>query len=419
MASRYKKLKNAPAYILFFLLAGFFLLSGDFNKNNLARAGNGENVIGFAWSENFGWVSFNSKDCDINGNGTVAAGENPPAGCPLGAISNYGVNVDTNGDFSGFAWSENLGWISFNRSATGNPPGQPYLNGTGPIAHLNSGNGQVDGWAKALILGADGWIKFRKFGSDSGASYGVSVDLATGQLSGWAWNGNTTQGVGAGWLSFNCSNTSSCGTSNYKVIFTAVRPIAPTMGAISALAACTGGQKTVTVNWTDNSSNETGFVVEYKPSAGSWSEFCSVNPNIVSCTNLASPSASFSFRVKAAGTMSDSDWSPSVTGTSFATTYCPPSNLRDTGHNCSSVNLAWDQMGTGVTSYQIFRNETGANPWGAAIGTVGGSTLTYVDDNISAGKSYYYVVEALDEGYFSNVLGPISACPKNPTWKEK
>ena len=447
MASpRYKKYKNLPAYIFFFLLAGFFLLSGDFNKNNLARAGNGENVTGFAWSENFGWISFNSKDCDIDGNGTVTAGENPPDGCLLGVIPNYGVDIDTNGDFSGFAWSSNLGWISFNRTGSGgagNPPGQPYQS-SGSLAHLDLGTGQVDGWAKALILDADGWIKLRKYSTDTGASYGVSVDTITGQFSGWGWNGNndrkcvsgTNDGsvcaqasdcpsgeckgaTGVGWLSFNCSNTSSCGTSNYKVILTDTLPVAPTMGAISELAACTGAQRAVTVNWADNSTNETGFIVEYKPSGGSWSVYCSVNSNIVSCTDLVSPSADFSFRVKATGSMGDSSWSPGVNGASFATTYCSPANLRDTGHNCSSVNLSWDQSGTGVTSYQILRNETGVAPWGTAIGTVSGSTLTYTDDNISAGKSYYYVVRALDEGYYSNILGPISACPKNPTWREK
>ena len=62
-----------------------------------AIAGTGDNVSGFAWSENIGWINFNG--------------------------SNYGVNVSPlNGKLSGFAWSENIGWISFNESDTGAPP---------------------------------------------------------------------------------------------------------------------------------------------------------------------------------------------------------------------------------------------------------------------------------------------------------
>ncbi|MDD3427592.1 MAG: prepilin-type N-terminal cleavage/methylation domain-containing protein [Caldisericia bacterium] len=50
------------------------------------------NLAGWAWSENFGWISFASTT-------------------PV----TYGVTVATStGEFDGYAWSENIGWISFN-----------------------------------------------------------------------------------------------------------------------------------------------------------------------------------------------------------------------------------------------------------------------------------------------------------------
>jgi len=61
-----------------------------------AQAGTGDNVSGWAWSENIGWISFNNT----TGGGGV----------------NYGVNIGSDGIFSGYAWSENIGWISFNQS---------------------------------------------------------------------------------------------------------------------------------------------------------------------------------------------------------------------------------------------------------------------------------------------------------------
>ena len=74
----------------------------------------GDNLSGFAWSSNIGWISFNSSDCDTDGDGTFeGAGEfggAAPAGCPTsGVAEDYGVHVamDT-GDLKGYAWSENI-----------------------------------------------------------------------------------------------------------------------------------------------------------------------------------------------------------------------------------------------------------------------------------------------------------------------
>ncbi|MGC8880938.1 MAG: hypothetical protein ACP5OX_01585 [Minisyncoccia bacterium] len=70
------------------------------------------NFSGWAWSENYGWISFS---CTTGGSN----GEN------ICSSSQYGVGVATStvtingqtyepGEFYGYAWSENIGWISFN-----------------------------------------------------------------------------------------------------------------------------------------------------------------------------------------------------------------------------------------------------------------------------------------------------------------
>jgi len=55
---------------------------------------------GWAWSDQYGWWSFNSVE----------------AGSPI----SYKVSINTTtGDFSGWAWSENVGWLSFNCDNSG------------------------------------------------------------------------------------------------------------------------------------------------------------------------------------------------------------------------------------------------------------------------------------------------------------
>lgn len=174
----------------------------------ITRASASDNVSGWAWNANIGWISFN------------CTGDTPACGA-----SDYGVSINlTTGYFSGYAWSSGVGWISFNRSDTGDPPANPYKNGSGPIAMYDFlAPNQVTGWAKILSLGDNGWIKLRKsIGGEP--DYGVSINPATGDFSGWAWNANSDES-GIGWISFNCANESSaCSGTNYKVVGKINRP---------------------------------------------------------------------------------------------------------------------------------------------------------------------------------------------------
>ena len=116
-----------------------FLLVGEI------RAGTGHNVWGWAWSSNIGWISFNNT----SGGGTT----------------NYGVNINSDGILSGYAWSENIGWLTFNESELSGCPSTPCR------AWLDSDN-KAHGWAKALTDGGGwpGWIRLRD------TNYGVWID---------------------------------------------------------------------------------------------------------------------------------------------------------------------------------------------------------------------------------------------------
>lgn len=165
------------------ILAGFWLYE-NFLMTKPVQSASTDNVSGWAWSETIGWISFNCTD----------------ASC---ATSNYGVNVNSStGDFSGYAWSENIGWISFNRADAGNPPAAPYNGGSGPIANFSLVTQKVRGWARALANG-DGWDGWIKLGDDSGTwSDQVYVQILAGpdELHGWAWGGDVI-----GWIGFNCA----------------------------------------------------------------------------------------------------------------------------------------------------------------------------------------------------------------------
>ncbi|MFA6177803.1 MAG: hypothetical protein WC694_02840 [Candidatus Paceibacterota bacterium] len=152
---------------IIFVLAFIFCFSPF-----LASASVTDNMSGYAWSSNIGWISFN---CTNNNS------------C---ATSNYGVNKDASGNLVGYAWSPNIGWIQF-----GGLSSFPIGSGTQSInAKINGNN--LQGWAKAPSAsdgssGWDGWISL----SGAGPNYGVI--LTGNDFSGYAWGSEVI-----GWINF-------------------------------------------------------------------------------------------------------------------------------------------------------------------------------------------------------------------------
>lgn len=167
-------------------------------------------LFGWAWgstseagSPGVGWIKFNS--CDDNNRDGL-----PDGNC----IPTYGVKVDTNnGKVSGYAWSNNIGWVSFNRSDTGAPPSDDP--GSNVIAKFNRTKGDFDGtisgWARVLsgmdspTDGWDGWIHLADTSSNpsrhptgyNDGSKGVTYNKSAGTIVGYGWGS-----VALGWINF-------------------------------------------------------------------------------------------------------------------------------------------------------------------------------------------------------------------------
>ena len=196
--------------ILFAIFSIFALVGAGFfsifllAKTPVAKAGSAQNVTGWAWSSNIGWISMNSLNCDANGDGKSDG--SPPACPPPGTVmANYGVNIGSSGAFSGYAWSGNVGWIQFN--PTGPYPALPSYS-----AKMDTTTGVISGWARALSTDAawDGWMKLD----------GASVNKSNGNFSGYVWGSDVI-----GWLSFSGSNYQAQTSFHFNA--------APTVGSLS------------------------------------------------------------------------------------------------------------------------------------------------------------------------------------------
>ena len=224
------KISNGTRKLLFFLIVVSFLTIGG-----AVKAGAGDNVSGWAWSNmddpttlederSIGWISFNSTNCDSNEDGVTDAGKYPQ--CPVGqSVANYGVNINSDGTFSGYAWASTTGWIGFT-------PSGPYPSSPNHGVEMNTDSGEVSGWARVCSVfqsgcsGAlrpnvergdwEGWIKLagngaswngsqctgtNDYGNTNRCNWGVKINLTNGDFSGYAWSDMII-----GWISFKGVN---------------------------------------------------------------------------------------------------------------------------------------------------------------------------------------------------------------------
>jgi hypothetical protein len=86
----------------------------DFNPNHGGVTVFQDHLEGYAWSETIGWIKLNNVINDGQGN-LSGSGWNPNFGSIIfkSDHSQVTINLET-GDFNGYAWSESIGWISFN-----------------------------------------------------------------------------------------------------------------------------------------------------------------------------------------------------------------------------------------------------------------------------------------------------------------
>ncbi len=158
------------AVILFIILYSLFFIQKIDAITNI------DATYRYAWNDTIGWIDFGYSAGNVNVSST---------------------------QLTGYA-SSSVGFIALDCATS--PNGN--ICGTSNFKVSNDGNGNLTGWA---YNDAIGWISFDSGTATSTYPYQATINNSTGDFSGWAWNDII------GWISFNCAQPNICGTSNYKV----------------------------------------------------------------------------------------------------------------------------------------------------------------------------------------------------------
>ncbi len=131
----------------------------------------------YAWNDIIGWINFYST-----GN----------------------VYLSTT-NLTGYANSD-IGYIAFDCASSPTPPTDCVT--TFPDWHVTRSGSSLSGWAWNDQIG---WISFDCHNTNTCLTSNYQVTLSGDEFIGYAWNDII------GWISFNCTNSGTCATVDYKV----------------------------------------------------------------------------------------------------------------------------------------------------------------------------------------------------------
>jgi hypothetical protein len=205
---------------------------------------------------------------------------------------------------------------------------------------------------------------------------------------------------------------------------TSTLPAAPT-----GLVAQNVAYDRVSLAWTDNSSNETGFKVERSTDSVNFVEVASLGAGSRSYTDVAvAANSRYSYRLRAYNSYGGSAYSnivsvttPSVpvTGTAPAA----PTGMVAQNVAYDSVSVTWTDNSSDETGFKVERSTDGVNF--AALATLGSGSRAYTDTSVAAASRYSYRVRAYNSyggSAYSNIVSvttpsvPVTAtAPPAPT----
>ncbi|MDE2978752.1 MAG: fibronectin type III domain-containing protein, partial [Acidobacteriota bacterium] len=229
--------------------------------------------------------------------------------------------------------------------------------------------------------GETGFDVEHRSGSDAWATTTVAANVSSAPITGLT--ASTT-------YDFRVSARNAHGSAAGPTVSRTMPPPPP-----SGLTATAASPTSVDLSWTDESSDETGFTIQYKPAtASSWSTFGVAAPEDAESATVTGLAARTTYNFQVLATHSSNGLS---TPSNVATVGTPgppsaPSGLSSTSANSTSVGLSWTDDSTDETGFDV-EHRTGGGDWTAAATAAAGWTRWLVS-GLASSTTYEFRVVA-------------------------
>ena len=182
------------------------------------------------------------------------------------------------------------------------------------------------------------------------------------------------------------------------------------------LAASAAGSQ-ITLNWTDNSSNENGFYLEQCAEAGctSFSQVAQVGTNVTSSLQSGlAPGTTYRYRVRSFNANGNSAYSNVAEGITAPALPTAPANLIAHAVSTSQIDLSWLDSVNNENGFYVERCSGAGCSNFAQIGQTTANVATYSNAGLTAGVTFRYRIRAFNttgaSGY-SNVAEAVTPLP--------
>jgi len=372
---------------------------------NLTASASGSSVINLAWSDNstdetnFVLQRSLTSNSGFTTIATLPANTTTYVNSGLSGSTTYYYKVQATNSAGGSTWSNTA-----NATTTAGPPNAPSN-----LTAAASGSSVINLAWTDNSTDETGFVLQRSLTSGSGFTTIATLPANTTTYVNSGLTGSTT-------YYYRVQATNAAGSSAWSntanATTTGVLPNAP-----SNLTATASGSSVINLAWTDNSTNETNFVLQRSLSENSgFTSIATLPANTTTYVNSGlTGSTTYYYRVQATNAAGSSAWSNTANATTTGGLPAAPSNLVAKSVGCRTILLTWVDNSSNETSFQLSRSLT-LNGTYTTIATLPANTTSYSNTGLTLGKKYYYKVRSSNStgtSAWSNTASATARCISN------
>jgi 6-phosphogluconolactonase (cycloisomerase 2 family) len=173
----------------------------------------------------------------------------------------------------------------------------------------------------------------------------------------------------------------------------------PAVDAPSSLIVTAISSSKISLAWTDNSDNETGFgIIRQIESSSDWITVTTTDEDVEGFVDSGlQPDTEYTYQIIATDGTCESSASDADSATTLVLPPAAPMNLIATDITTTTVDLEWQDKSDNESGFEVYRKLNSSSQW-SLIETASANLLVHADKELSPATSFDYRVRAINAG---------------------